>query len=130
MITTKATGKTVDKAPVSICVTSAMDDVREHANLVSGALSSSSEDYVSGMVALGRAAVGIGRETATEFGQHAKAVLEARSIRDVAELQVGWVRHRIETATAQAKELADLTREKSEEVIEPFTALRKQDKAA
>lgn len=86
--------------------------------------------YVSGIVALGSAIAGFGRETVAEFGQHAKATLDARSIREVAELQAGWVQHRVETATAQAKELADLTREKTEEVIEPFTALLKQDKAA
>ena len=88
------------------------------------------DSYFAGVVALGRAIGEFGRETATEFGQHAKATLEARSIRDVAELQAGWVQHRVETATAHAKELADLAREKTEDVIEPFAALLKQGKAA
>ena len=40
------------------------------------------------------------------------------------------VQHRVETSTAHAKEFADLAHTKTMDVIAPFAALLKQDKAA
>jgi hypothetical protein len=97
---------------------------------LSGAVTAGSRAYVNGVLELGRTLGGFGREIAAEAGRHVRATIEARSLREVAELQAAWVQHRVETSTAHAKEFADLAHAKSMDVISPFTALLKQDKAA
>ena len=99
------------------------------ANL-SDALVTGGRAYVNGVRELGRTLGGFAREIGAEAGQHVQATFEARNLREAAELQAGWAQHRIETSTAHAKELADLAWAKTEEVIAPFAALLKQEKAA
>jgi hypothetical protein len=97
---------------------------------LSGALTAGGRAYVDGVLELGRTLGGFGREIAAEAGQHVRATIEARSLREAAELQAAWVQHRVETSTAHAKEIADLAHTKTMDVIAPFAALLKQDKAA
>jgi hypothetical protein len=97
---------------------------------VSDALVAGGRAYVNGVRELGRTLGGFGREIGAEAGRHIQTTFEARNLREAAELQAGWAQHRIETSTAHAKELADLAWAKTEEVIAPFAALLKQDKAA
>jgi hypothetical protein len=85
---------------------------------------------VNGGLELGRTLGGFGREIAAEAGRQVHATIEARSLREVAELQAAWVQHQVETSAAHAKEFADLTNIKIMDVIAPFAALLKQDKAA
>lgn len=99
---------------------------KEIATKLSGALTAGSRAYVIGILELGRTLGGFGREIATESGRHARAIIEARSPREVAELQAAWVQHRVETSTAHAKEFADLAYAKTMDVIAPFAALLKQ----
>jgi len=89
-----------------------------------------SRAYVNGVLELGRTLVGFGREIAAEASQHVRSTIEARSLRETAELQAAWVQHRVEISTAHAKEFADLTHARTMDVIAPFAALLKQDKAA
>jgi hypothetical protein len=103
---------------------------KEIATELSGALTAGSRAYMNGVLELGRTLGGFGREIATEAGRHVRATIEARSLREVAELQAAWVQHRLETSTAHAKEFADLAHTKTMDVIAPFAALLKQDKAA
>jgi hypothetical protein len=107
-----------------------LDRVKEIVTRLPGALTAGSRAYVSGILALGRALGGQGREIAAEAGRHAGVTLNARSLREVAELQAAWVQHRAETSTAHAKEFADLAHAKTIDVIAPFVALLRQDKPA
>jgi hypothetical protein len=97
---------------------------------VSDALVAGGRAYVNGVRELGRTLGGFGREIGAEAGRHVQATFEARNLREAAELQAGWAQHRIETSTAHAKEFTDLAWAKTEQVIAPFAALLKQDKAA
>ena len=95
-----------------------------------GALAAGSRAYVNGVLELGRTLGGFGREIVAEAGRHVRATIEARSLREVAELQAAWAQHRVETSTAHAKEFADLAQAKTMDVVTPFAALLKRDKAA
>ncbi len=103
---------------------------KEIATELRGALAAGGRAYVNGVHELGRTLGGFGGEIAAEAGRHVRATVEARSLREVAELQAAWVQHRVETSTAHAKEFADLAHAKTMDVIAPFAALLKQDKAA
>lgn len=126
MTTTKPAEKTATSAKVAAAFGDAGESVRQ----VSTALTASGRAYVEGIVALGRAFGGFGRETATEVGRHVKATVNARNLREVAELQAAWAQNRVETATAQTKEFVDLARDRSEEVIAPLASLLRRDRAA
>jgi hypothetical protein len=106
------------------------DGAKEIAISFSGALTAGSRAYVNGVLELGRTLGGFGREVAAEAGRHVRSTIEARSLREVAELQAAWVQHRVETSTAHSKEFADLAHAKAMDVIAPFAALLKRDKAA
>jgi hypothetical protein len=103
---------------------------KEIATELPGALTAGGRAYVNGVFDLGQTLGDFGREIAAEAGRHVRATIEARSLREVAELQAAWVQHRVETSTAHAKEFADLAHTKTMDVIAPFAALLKQDKAA
>ena len=108
-----------------------LGDAREGLGRVSEATVASSKAYVACLTELGRALDGFGREAAQDLGSHAKALLAARSLRSVVELQAGFIQSRAEATAAQTKEFADLAREKTEEVIAPISALiGADDKAA
>ena len=126
MTTTKTEGTTAPATSLGARLSGA----KELATGLSGALAAGSRAYVNGVFELGRTLGGFGREIAAEAGRHVRATIEARSLREVAELQAGWVQHRVETSTAHAKEFADLTHTKTMDVVAPFAALLKQDKAA
>jgi Phasin protein len=97
---------------------------------LSGALSAGSKAYVSGLVELGKALGTFGREALTETNQHVRATFGAKNLRSVAELQAAFAQRRIEMSATHTKEIADLARAKSEEVIAPIAVLLKQNKAA
>jgi hypothetical protein len=105
-----------------------LDGVKEFATRLPGSVTAGSRAYMSGVLALGRALGGQGREIAAEAGRHVRVTLKARSLREVAELQAAWVQHRAETSTAHAKEFADLAHARTMDVVAPFVALLKQDK--
>ena len=107
-----------------------LDGPKETATNVSGALRAASRNYVNGLLELSRTLGGFGREIAAEAGRHVGATVEARSLREVAELQAAWVQRRIETSTAQTKEFADLAHTKTMDVIAPFAALPKHNTGA
>jgi hypothetical protein len=104
-------------------------DAKKNAITLSSALTDGSRAYANGILELGRTLGGFGREITAEAGRHIRATIEARSLREVAELQAAWAQHRVETSTAHVKELADLTHTKTMDVIAPFAALLKQPKA-
>ena len=116
-------------APTTACG-ARLGGTKEIARELSGALKAGSRAYVNGVVDLGWTLSSFGREIAAEAGRHVRATIEARSLREVAELQAAWVQHRVETSTAHAKEFTDLAHARTMDVITPFAALLKQDKAA
>jgi hypothetical protein len=124
------TTKTEASAAPATSLQARMDGTKEIATELSGALTAGSRAYVNGVLELSRTLGGFGREIATEAGRHVRATIEARSLREVAELQAAWAQHRVETSTAQVKEFADLAHAKTMDVIAPFTVLLKKDKAA
>ena len=107
-----------------------IEEARQVAGDVGGALSTGSKAYVGGVIELGRTLGGFGREILTETGEHVRATVKAKSLREVAELQAALAQHRVEMSATHTKEFVDLARAKSEEVIAPIAALLKQDKAA
>lgn len=107
-----------------------IEDVRGAAGEVGGAMATAGRAYASGLVELGRALGGFGREIASDANEHVRATIRARNLREVAALQAAFAQHRIEMSATHSKEFVDLARAKSEEVIAPFTDLVKQDAAA
>ena len=126
MTTTKTGGTTAPATSLG----ARLAGTKEIATALSGALTAGSRAYVNGVVDLGWTLGSFGREIAAEAGWHVRATIEARSLREVAELQAAWVQHRVETSTAHAKEFTDLAQARTMDVITPFAALLKQDKAA
>ena len=124
------TEKTEGTTAPSTTLGAQLSGAKEIAISLSGALTIGGRAYVNGVLELGRTLGGFGREVAAEAGRHIRATIEARSLREVAELQAAWAQHRVETSAAQAKEFADLAHAKVIDVIAPFAALLKQDKAA
>jgi hypothetical protein len=107
-----------------------IEEARQVAGDVGGALSTGSKAYVAGVLELGRTLGGFGREILTEAGEHVRATLRAKTLRDLAELQAAFAQHRIEMSATHTKEFVDLAHAKAEEAIAPIAGLLKQDKAA
>ena len=97
---------------------------------ITGAVTAGSKAYVGGVIELGQTLLGFGREMASEAGEHARATMQAKNLREAGELQAAYLQHRIEMTATHAKEFADLARARSEDAIAPIAALLKQDKAA
>lgn len=104
-------------------VSEKVNDAREVVGDLSKALTASSKAYVTGILELGRAFTGFGREIVTESKDHVVALTKAKSLREVAERQAAFVQHRVEMSATHTKELVDLARVKTEDVIAPMTDL-------
>jgi hypothetical protein len=103
-------------------------DARQAAASVSEALGTGSKAYVAGTLEVGRMLGGFGREILTGAGEHVRATVRVKNLREFAELQAAYAQHRVELSATHAKELVDLARCRSEEVIAPFTDLLKKNK--
>jgi hypothetical protein len=126
MTTTKTEGTTATATSLG----ARLGGAKEIATELSGVLTAGSRAYVNGVLELGWTLGCFGREIAVEAERHVRATIEVRSLREAAELQAAWAQHRVETSTAHFKEFADLAHTKTMDVISPFAALVKQDKAA
>lgn len=104
-------------------VTERLTGARDVAANLGGALTESGKAYVSGVLALGKTLGGFGRETLNEAGEHVRATVQAKSLREAAALQAAYAQHRIEISATHAKELVDEARVKSEEVVAPLAGL-------
>jgi hypothetical protein len=120
--------KTAEATSPATASGSRLSGAKEIATGFSAALTAGSRAYVNGILELGRTLGGFGREVAMETGRHVRATVEARSLREVAELQAAWAQHRVETSTAQAKEFADVAHARAIGVIAPFVAMMAQNK--
>ena len=107
-----------------------IEDARQVSGDVGGALSTGGKAYVAGLLELGRTLGGFGREILIEAGEHVRATVRAKNLREVAELQAAFAHHRIEMSVTHTKEFVDLARAKTEETMAPIAGLLKQDKAA
>ena len=119
MSTTTKTPKTTATEKV----TAKVQDAREVVGDLSKALTASSKAYVSGILELSKTFGGFGREIMTESKDHVVALTKAKSLREVAERQAAFVQHRVEMSATHTKELGDLARIKTEDVITPVTDL-------
>ena len=117
-------------ATPSIAVRTPLGSAQAIATGLPSALSAGSRAYVNGVLELSRTLGGFGREVAAEAGRHVRATIDAKCLREAAELQAAWLQHRVETSTAHAKEFADLASAKAMDVIAPVATLLKQDKPA
>jgi hypothetical protein len=95
---------------------------------VGEALGTGSKAYVAGALEIGRTLGGFGREILTEAGEHLRASVRAKNLRELAELQAAFAQHRVELSATHAKELVDLARCRTEEVIAPIAGLLKNNK--
>jgi hypothetical protein len=127
MTTKTKTEATDSQAPA---LRARLETVRGTATELGGAFAEGGKAYVGGLIELGRTLGGFGREILGEMGEHARATMRARSVREAAELQAAFAQHRVEMTATHAKEFVDLARMKSEEVIAPIADLLKQDKKA
>lgn len=107
-----------------------LGNARGVATRVTGALSAGTNAYLGGLVEIGKTLGGFAREIVTETGDHLRASVQAKNLRDVGELQAAFVQHRVEVAATHVKEVAELARAKSEEVIAPIAALLKRHQTA
>jgi hypothetical protein len=121
---------TENTAPAASGVATRLTGAKEIASGVPAAVTAGGRAYVTGILELGRALGGFGRELTLEAGRHVRSTFEARNLRELGELQAAWAQNRIETSTAQTKEFVDLAHAKTMGVITPFAALLKQNKAA
>jgi hypothetical protein len=122
--------KTTDQPKAKAAIRDRVNDARAVAGDVGGALNTGSRAYVAGVLELGRTLGGFGREVLTEAGEHVRATIRAKDLRELAELQAAFAQHRIELSATHAKEFVDLARVRSEEVIAPFADLLKREKTA
>ena len=104
--------------------------VREVGGDITSAVGASGRAYANGVVELGKALFGFGREAYEEVVDNVRATANAKCMREVAELQAAFIQTRIENSTAHMKEFADLARVKAEETVEPLVGLVKKEAAA
>ena len=90
---------------------------------IPAAMADGARAYVKGLSDLARSLGGFVAEIGKESRAHVEQSLKARNLRSFGELQLAWAQHRVETSATHVKEFADLARDRSEAVIEPFTAL-------
>lgn len=115
--TTKAATESISKA-------------QETARGAASAVSEVATAYVSGVTDLGRAAFGVGQEIVQETVDHGRSSLKANCLGDLAEMQAGYVQHRIESSTVHVKTLADVASSYVHRIYGPLASLLKTSKSA
>jgi hypothetical protein len=103
---------------------------RQAAAGIGEALGTGSKAYVAGTLEIGRMLGGFGREILTEAGEHLRASVRAKNLRELVELQAACAQHRVEMTATHAKELVDLARCRTEDVIAPIAGLLENNKLA
>lgn len=126
----KAEASKASPAPDLNNLTPRFEEVRAVAGNLGGALSKGSNAYFTGLFEISRVLGSFGREIVTEAGEHVRATMQAKSLREAAELQAAYVQNRIEMSATHTKEIVDLARVKTEDVVAPFAELLKTDKKA
>lgn len=131
MATKAATPKAENIETVEKAAKTRLQDTRETLGHVGKALNQSGRAYYAGIMELGRFAGGVGREVVSEAGEHLRATVRAKSVREAVELQASYVQHRIEMSATHGKEFIDVAYARTQDVIAPVTDLvTPQDKAA
>lgn len=94
------------------------------------ALTEAATAYFTGISAISKSVFGVGKEIAEETVEHGKSSMQANCVRSLAEMQAGYVQHRIESATVHAKEVSDVASESFKNVYTPLISMLKERKAA
>ena len=85
--------------------------------------------YVTGLTEIGSRVLDFGKQFVTETSEHASKSIKAKNLNELAEIQGEFTKHRIETAGEHIRELAEVTREKADDVVEPIAGLWKSKAA-
>lgn len=93
------------------------------------ALAASRRAYMDGLNELSRLFFTFGKEIVDDGVNHMKATLRAKNLRDVAELQVAYAQHRVESAASHMQQIVELTRVKTEDTLKPIAGLVKREAA-
>lgn len=94
------------------------------------AIGTSATAYVTGVTALVKTMYGIGQEVAQETVEHGKSSMKANCVKTLAEMQAGYVQHRIESSSVHMKAVADVASENLKNVYAPLIGLLKSREAA
>ncbi|MEM1374713.1 MAG: phasin family protein [Pseudomonadota bacterium] len=111
-------------------VTERLDDVRGTANLTAGAAVDFGKAYYSGLTTVSKTLWGFGQEFYGEVTDHAQKTMQAKNIRQVAELQAAFLQTRVETSAAHGKEFIDVARVETEKTMKPVLELLDGQRAA
>lgn len=93
-------------------------------------LSETASAYVAGVSAITKSVFGVGQEIAQETLEHGKSSMQATCVRSLAEMQAGYVQHRLESSTVHVKTVADVASESFKNVYAPLFGLLKDRNAA
>lgn len=118
--------KTTDANETTSNKSARFDEIRSTVGNVGGALTEGTKAYFTGLGELATTLGGFGREVLQDTGSHVRATVQAKSLRDVADLQVAFVQNRIEMSATHSKEFVDLARIKAESTLAPITGLLQQ----
>lgn len=110
--------------------TESISKAQETARSAASAASEVASAYVSGVTELGRTAIGVGQEIVQETVDHGRNSLKANCLGDLAEMQAGYVQHRIESSTVHVKTLADVASSYVQRIYAPLAGLLKTSKSA
>ncbi|MEL6959156.1 MAG: phasin family protein [Pseudomonadota bacterium] len=111
-------------------VMNSADTVRGVSTQASGAAVDFGKAYYSGLTTLGQTLWGFGQEFYGEVSSHATKTFQARSLKQVAELQAAFAQTRIENSAAHGKEFIDVARVQAEQTIKPIVELLDGKRAA
>ncbi|MEM1233070.1 MAG: phasin family protein [Pseudomonadota bacterium] len=111
-------------------VTERFDDVRGTANMTAGAAMDFGKAYYAGLTTVSKTLWGFGQEFYGEVTDHAQKTMQAKNLKQVAELQAAFLQTRVETSAAHGKEFIDVARIETEKTMKPVLELLDGKRAA
>ena len=130
MTKTKAeTKKITETEQLSAPMGERVEAIGDFAKNLSEAAQAGSKAYVSGLTEIGSRVFDFGKQFVTETSEHASKSFKAKNLSELAEMQGDFAKYRFETAGDHIRELAELTREKADEVVAPISDLWKSKAA-
>ncbi|WP_185962157.1 phasin family protein [Palleronia caenipelagi] len=91
-------------------------------------LHQSSSAGLRATTSLGSAFWAIGREVLSETKDHVRNIVQAKSIRQVAELHAAYLQHRLEMSATYTKEMFDLAGLHASEIAAPIRQMTSREK--
>ncbi len=119
---TKTKTETKTEAAAADVMANTTATVAETTKAVSGlfsALSLSGRKAVEGVIAFDKALFGYSKDALKSYADHGRAVVKAKSVNDLIDLQVAYAHGMIEQNAANAREILDLATLKAKEAYAP-----------